>query len=260
MSPKSFAGGADGAGPHASLALNGGNLYGTTVFGGVNGNNGTVFELKHLSSGQWQEQVLYSFDDAHGSSPLSGVTFDTIGNLYGTTFSGGVSHWGVIFELTKPVNGNRIPVVLYNFTGTTDGFNPHAGLVLDKNGNLYGLTYQGGTGGYGVAFRFTPPNFKIATSPSKSTISPGGSAKSTLTISPVAGFMGTVALTCTVPSGEGLTCKVSPNSVTLNGTNSATANLSVYTSPSTPAGTYKIKANGASGTLQHSTILTLTVL
>jgi len=259
-----YAGGADGYNSHASLALNGGNLYGTTVFGGLNGNNGTIFELQHLNSGQWQEQVLYSFcsqfECTDGSSPLAEVTFDKSGNLYGTTDSGGASQSGVVFELTKPTNGHRTEVSLYSFTGAQDGFNPHAGLVLDKNGNLYGVTFQGGTGGYGVAFRITPPNFKIATSPTKATVSPGGSTSSTLTISPVAGFTGTVALTCTVPSGKGLTCGVSPNSVTLNGTNSATATLSVSTSPSTPAGTYKIKARGSSGTLQHSTAFTLTAL
>ncbi len=255
-----FAGGADGAGPHAGLAIGGGNLYGTTEFGGVNGNNGTVFELKHLTGGHWQEQVLYSFDDTHGSSPLSEVTFDAFGNLYGTAFSGGASHWGDVFELTKPVNGSRTSLVLYNFSGTTDGFNPHAGLIWDKKGNLFGVTFQGGTGGYGVAFKITPPDFKITTSPAKATVAAGKSTSSTLTISSLAGFTGTVALACTVPGGEGLTCRVSPNSVTLNGSNSATANFSVNTSTSTPAGTYKIDAKGTSDTSEHSTVLTVTVL
>lgn len=153
-----FAGGADGSNSHASLALRGGNLYGTTEFGGRNGNNGTVFELKHLKSGLWQERVLYSFclhACMDGGSPLAEVIFDRSGNLYGTTFDGGASQWGVVFELT-PVNDHWSETVLYSFTGANDGFNPHAGLVLDKNGNLYGVTFQGGTGGYGTAFEITP--------------------------------------------------------------------------------------------------------
>ena len=258
-----FVGAPDGYEP-TGLTLIGGNLYGTTELGGLNGNNGTIFELKHLKTGQWQEQVLYSFcsqfDCTDGSSPVAGVAFDKSGNLYGTTINGGDSQWGAVFELTKPTSGQRTEVTLYSFTGTQDGFSPHAGLVLDKNGNLYGVTFQGGTGGYGAAFRITPPNFKITTSPIRATLSAGGSTSSTLTISPIAGFTGTVALTCTIPSGKGLVCAISPNSVALNGTNSATANLSVNTLTSTPSGVYKIKVIGTSTTLQHTTAFTLTVL
>jgi hypothetical protein len=149
--------------------------------------------------------------------------------------------------------------VLHTFTGGADGGSPEAGLVLDKAGNLYGTALLG-TYGYGVVFRITPPNFKIVTSPTKATVSPGALAKSNLTISPIGAFKGTVALTCTVPSGKNLTCGVTPNSVTLNGTNSVAATLSVSTSLATPAGTYKIKANGASGILHHSITFTLSVL
>jgi uncharacterized repeat protein (TIGR03803 family) len=153
--------GAAGYRPNARLVLRGGNLYGTTESGGVNGNNGTVFEIKHLKTGLWQEQVLYSFcaqfQCADGSSPIAELTFDKYGNLYGTTFSGGTSTWpGVVFELTKPTRGHRIETVVYNFTATSDGFNPHAGLVFDSIGNLYGAAFQGGTGGFGTVFEITP--------------------------------------------------------------------------------------------------------
>jgi len=104
-----------------------------------------------------------------------------------------------------------------------------------------------------------PPDFKITTSPTSAIVSPGQSTTSTLSLAPVFGFGGTVALTCAVPSGKGLSCEVSPSSVTLNGMNSATATLSINTSSSTPAGTYKINARGTSGTLTHWTTFTLTV-
>jgi carboxypeptidase T len=102
------------------------------------------------------------------------------------------------------------------------------------------------------------PDFQITTSPTSAIVSPGQSTTSTLTLAPLFGFSGTVALTCKVPSGKGLSCEVSPSSVTLNG-NSATATLSINTSPSTPAGTYKISARGTSDTLTHWTTFTLTV-
>jgi len=46
---------------------------------------------------------------------------------------------------------------LYSFTGGTDGNLPLAGLVSDATGALYGTTSQGGTSGFGVAFKLTPP-------------------------------------------------------------------------------------------------------
>lgn len=155
-----FAGGADGSNPHASLVLKGGNLYGTTEFGGLHGNNGTIFVVAHLKNGQWKERVLYSFcaqpSCSDGSSPIAELIFDKSGNLYSTTFSGGASQWGVVFKLTKSLSGHWIETALYSFAGTTDGFNPHAGLVLDTTENLYGVTFQGGAGGYGTAFEITP--------------------------------------------------------------------------------------------------------
>jgi uncharacterized repeat protein (TIGR03803 family) len=55
--------------------------------------------------------------------------------------------------------------VLYSFTGGADGATPHAGLVLDKAGNLYGATQDGGVNegcfygvGCGVIFRLAPDN------------------------------------------------------------------------------------------------------
>jgi uncharacterized repeat protein (TIGR03803 family) len=43
--------------------------------------------------------------------------------------------------------------VLYNFTGSTDGAYPYAGLVRDQAGNVYGTTDAGGASGYGVVFK-----------------------------------------------------------------------------------------------------------
>jgi len=45
--------------------------------------------------------------------------------------------------------------VLHNFTGGGDGSYPEAGLTMDRQGNLYGTTAEGGAHGYGVVFRLS---------------------------------------------------------------------------------------------------------
>jgi uncharacterized repeat protein (TIGR03803 family) len=82
----SFLGGSDGAKPYAGVTLDpAGNLYGTTYFGWSE-NAGVVFKLD--ASGQ--ETVLYAFSGGtDGGNPYAGVTLDSAGNLYGTTYDWG---------------------------------------------------------------------------------------------------------------------------------------------------------------------------
>jgi len=131
--------GVDGEYPSAGLVRDeAGNLYGTTTKGGSS-NHGTVFKL----SATGKETVLHSFHGypKDGSDPIAGLVLDNSGNLYGTTYSGGASHYGTVFKLDKVAK----ETVLYSFTGG-DGAYPTAGLVLDEAGNLYGTTSIGGTG------------------------------------------------------------------------------------------------------------------
>jgi uncharacterized repeat protein (TIGR03803 family) len=137
----------DGALPEAGLIMDkAGNLYGTTCCGGVSG-NGTVFKLD--TSGN--ETVLYSFTGSGGDGalPSGGLIMDKAGNLYGTTGIGGASGYGTVFKLDS--SGNE--TVLYSFTNSPDGAIPYAGVIMDKAGNLYGVTVFGGASGYGTAFR-----------------------------------------------------------------------------------------------------------
>ncbi len=161
-----FQGAPDGSNPHARLIQDkSGNLYGTTASGGSaqgggSVNNGIAFKLTPESGGQWTESLLHVFCSndpcTDGSQPLGDLVFDKAGNLYGTTFSAGAFQWGVVFEFMPGNDGNWIEVPLYAFQGATDGLNPHAGAILDASGNVYGLTYQGGTYGYGLVFEVTP--------------------------------------------------------------------------------------------------------
>ena len=145
----SFAG-SDGMYPldHDTLIFDSsGNLEGTTLYGGVNG-AGTVFELTPSGT----ETPLYNFTGgSDGGTPFGGLIADASGNLYGTTASGGTYGDGTVFELTP--SGTLI--VLYSFTGNSDGGTPYSGLVADASGNLYGTTVYGGNFDNGVVFKLT---------------------------------------------------------------------------------------------------------
>jgi len=99
----SFTGGADGTDPRGGLVRDSAsNLYGTTWQGGAYG-WGVVFKVD--STGK--ETVLYTFTGgADGGNPAAGLLRDSAGNLYGTTYFGGVVSdacsmgCGVVFKIT----------------------------------------------------------------------------------------------------------------------------------------------------------------
>lgn len=144
----------DGQYPYSQLVLKAGNIYGTTESGGPNA-AGSVFELSRSGS-TWIETTLHFFTgNSDGSNPNAGVVFDKAGNMYGMTTSGGKYTSGTIFELS-PSNGSWTESILYNFTGGNDGGFPAAGVIIDKNGNLFGTAFNGGTQGFGTVFQLTP--------------------------------------------------------------------------------------------------------
>ncbi len=146
----SFTGGAsDGMYPFSSLVVDGsGNLYGTTVNGGPS-DGGTVFRVKTDGTGF---QLLHSFAGgvSDGSSPFASLILDGSGNLYGTTYQGGLSNLGIVFSLKTDGTGFQL---LHPFAGgVSDGSNPQASLIVDGSGNLYGTTYFGGNSNLGTVF------------------------------------------------------------------------------------------------------------
>ena len=167
-----FKGGTDGNQPYSKLTLDAaGNLYGTTTSGD---NAGSVFELSPTTSGEWNETVLYNFSGPGGSDgaiPAAGVIFDAVGNLYGTTQTGGnktgicanYNGCGVVFKLTPNSSGGWTESVIHTFSGL-DGAFPQADLTLDASGKIYSMTYAGGNinackvfrPGCGVAFELSP--------------------------------------------------------------------------------------------------------
>ncbi len=139
----------DGSQPTAGLVQGfDGNLYGTTYGGGAH-NWGTVFKIA-TSGGTLA--TLYSFAHTDGALPDAPLLQGSDGNLYGTTFAGGLHDKGTVFEITT---GGSL-TTLYTF-GFTDGANPQAGLVEASDGNLYGTTYEGGAHDFGIVFRLPVP-------------------------------------------------------------------------------------------------------
>ncbi len=198
----SFAGGTGPQAPAGGLiADSAGNLYGVSYFGGAATNCpggssgvgcGTVFKLTPPVSGTtWALATLYTFQGgSDGYMPNPRLTFNSAGQLFGTTRAGGnvavsscqtpfsglntsgaQTGCGTVFKLTPPASGTSwSKSTLYTFQGTADGANPQSGVVLDSTGALYGAATQGGdttllcrggTGasGCGTIFKLVPAAF-----------------------------------------------------------------------------------------------------
>jgi uncharacterized repeat protein (TIGR03803 family) len=141
-----FTGGSDGQFPQAGLTKK---HIGATASGGANG-FGTIFKI----AANGTKTILYSFGNSpDGYNPEADVITDSAGNIYGTTASGG-NTYGAVFKLAS--NGSE--TMRYSFTGGNDGAYPHnSSVVIDKAGNLYGTTVEGGTHNYcGVVFEVAP--------------------------------------------------------------------------------------------------------
>ena len=141
--------GTNGGYPVSGLtADSAGNLFGTTYSGGAN-DKGTVFKLVKGSEG-YTLSTIATFNGINGARPSGNVVADSVGNLFGTTYSGGANNKGVVFELAKGSGGYTLSTIA-TFNGS-NGAAPYAGLLADSAGNLFGTTYSGGSGGLGTVF------------------------------------------------------------------------------------------------------------
>ncbi len=101
--------------------------------------------------------TIYSFNGVlhDGFSPEGGLAIDGSGNLFGTTYGGGSTNYGTVYELSP--NGSTWNYqVLYSFCSagcSNDGSSPQAAVVVDVNGNLWGTTSAGGAHGHGLIFK-----------------------------------------------------------------------------------------------------------
>lgn len=124
-----------------------GRLYGVTAAGGL-GNVGTVYRV--LPDGR--TSILHHFGPGrdNGQTPAAGVIQATDGNLYGTTYFGGVYGRGTVFQLTPQ---GRFAILHHFYGGSGDGAHPSAALIQARDGRLYGTTTNGGTSDGGTVFR-----------------------------------------------------------------------------------------------------------
>ncbi|HSZ63443.1 MAG TPA: choice-of-anchor tandem repeat GloVer-containing protein [Terriglobales bacterium] len=241
----SFAGGPnDGADPEGTPVLDSaGNIYGTTVIGGVNKGLGTVWKLTP-SAGAYTEEILRSSIWNDGANPKAAIVLDSSGNIYATTTFGVLKPptredspcydgCGSVFELA--VNGSGYDWMLlwpFNFT---NGGNPTDTLIFDR-GNLYGTTYGGGTssycpgaGGCGVALELNPlaraTTIAISSSPNPSTVGQAVTFTAVVTPKP--------------PDGETVTFQ---HGTTVLGTGILSGGSAPFTTSTLRVGTPHIKA------------------
>ncbi len=142
-----------GANPVAAVVADvSGNLYGTTSNGGPY-DLGTVFKLDPANA--YARTTLHSFEGHDGAHPVAAVIAGASGNLYGTTSDGGAAGLGAVFELDA-ANAYAL-TVLHSFDGS-DGMHPHAALIADASGSLYGTTYGEYPSEYGTVFKLDAAN------------------------------------------------------------------------------------------------------
>jgi uncharacterized repeat protein (TIGR03803 family) len=126
----------DGANPRGVPVLSGGTFYGTTRYGGTNG-QGALYKMNSDGTGFTN---IFSFNDPHLVTPIAALTVSGT-TLYGMTPQGGANYEGSVFRINADGTGFTN---IYNFNGS-DGFVPTAGLIVSGN-TLYGATQSGGTG------------------------------------------------------------------------------------------------------------------
>jgi uncharacterized repeat protein (TIGR03803 family) len=138
--------GTDGLKPNELIQANDGNFYGTNKEGGAYG-NGTIFRV--AANGTFTS--LYSFNGTDGTGPRAGLTQASDGALYGTTYAGGTNGKGTLFRMA--LDGTLSTV--YEFGNGTDAANPSGHLIQAKDGEFYGTTEAGGSGGSGTIYHMT---------------------------------------------------------------------------------------------------------
>ena len=132
-----------------------GNLWGAAADGGYcqptpDGSCfGALFELKPpaASSGEWSETVVYRFPLSN-ANPTSPVTVDPSGAVFGLTSVQAYKY--LDGRLTKITDHPGVPPF---------GAAPTGGLVLDRDGNVYGTMGAGGAYGYGTVYELLAPDY-----------------------------------------------------------------------------------------------------
>ena len=147
----SFMGNGDGCNPYSApiQAVNG-VFYGTTTVNSYGGNNAESTVYTVTSGGVFT--AIHTFTGPDGQNVYAPLVQGTDGNFYGDTIGGGTNDLGVIFKMTPA----GAVTVLHSFGTPPDGKLAYYGLIQASDGNFYGTTVYGGTGGNGIVFKITP--------------------------------------------------------------------------------------------------------
>jgi hypothetical protein len=151
-------GGIDGDAPEFGLIPGpNGSYFGGTLFGGPH-DYGAVFQLTPKGSG-YDEKVIYGLDGTNGFG-VWGIVRDAQGNIFGATLEGGTSDncyggCGTAFELTPGARGYTFTLLHMFEAGLNDVGQINAPMVMDKQGNLYGVGQNGGPDDLGGIFKLT---------------------------------------------------------------------------------------------------------
>ena len=126
-------------------------LYGVTSEGATH-NMGAAYEI--TDRGQWSFAGIHAFSS--GTRPNE-LIMDDGGRLFGTHAKGGANGDGLLYRLTL-TGGVWKEATLHNFCADqncADGATPAGRLLLDTQGDIFGVASEGGNGGNGVVFERT---------------------------------------------------------------------------------------------------------
>ncbi len=160
--------------PQASLIqATDGNFYGTTYTGGTQCGAGCVFEI--TSSGALTNIIDFA-TEAEGLQPVGGVTQDTNGNLYGSTYHGGSfgegADSGTLFEWATGLG---------DFVTITPTFGKVAAKVTILGTELTGAT--------GVTFNGKAATFTVVSASEITTSVPTGATSGTVKVTTPGGTL-----------------------------------------------------------------------
>jgi uncharacterized repeat protein (TIGR03803 family) len=133
------------------LEASDGNLYGVTVFGGSSG-GGVLFQYNPLTNTYTKKVNFIAYSGTNEFGPNGTMIQASDGKLYGTTVNGGAHQCGVLFQYDLVTN-TYVKKIDFD---SINGRRPFPGLIQASDGNLYGMTYQGGLSDMGALFQYNP--------------------------------------------------------------------------------------------------------
>ncbi len=264
----------DTAFPSLTTAVNNAVSAGLTVVAaagnsGTNGVGAPACISSTIAAGAVDSSdTIASFSSQGGPMADHGISAPGV-NIFSTWLSGGYATLSGTSMATPMVSGTialllkaspglshaTIRSTLFS-TACTSTTTPSCPTGIVPN-TVYGYGIVDALRAYSAVAAPPTPDFSISASLSALTIQAGGSGSSTITVRSLNGFSGTVSLAASAPAG--LTPTLSSTSLPLTSGGSASSTLSVAVSSSTTAGTYIVTVAGTSGSLSHSTTVTVTV-